>query len=504
MEKILACFLVSSLLVVACHLPVKADAPAAVPVVANIDVSKPGFKIADDYAGLSYETKREMPDEQGKYYFSPDNAPLVRMFQTLGIKNLRIGGNTVDSAKVAIPAQADIDSLFKFAQAANTKVIYSFRLHDGNPQGSADQAKYIADHYAANLACFSIGNEPDIYIHSYPGLIKAFQPIYDAINQAVPNAKYCGPSLTSNGVPWAHDFAHDYSSSGKFLYITQHEYAGGAGGKVKDPVAGRDEMLSSAWQQKYQTYYDKFVPPVQAAGLTYRLEEANNFYNGGAKDVSDTFASALWGLDYLYWYAAHGSQGINFHNGDEVAAGQTLRPCRYASFTTAPDGYVAHPLAYAIKAFNLAAPGGQLVPVSLTPDDSGKDINLAVYAVLGPDKSLNVTLINKEHGPTGRDATVTINTGGNYFQGQTMALASPGGDVAVGEGVTLGGNAINHDGTWTEQWTPLLPPAARGQVQVKVAAASILLIRLPAPRGTGMGQPLKFEPLACNASLSAQ
>ena len=71
-------------------------------------------------------------------------------------------------------------------------------------------------------------------------------------------------------------------------------------------------MLSPAWQQIYQKYYDEFVPGVKAANMPYRLEEGNNFYNGGAKDVSDTYASAMWGLDYLYFWAAHGSQGINF------------------------------------------------------------------------------------------------------------------------------------------------------------------------------------------------
>ncbi len=191
--------------------------------------------LADDFAGLSYETKREMPDEAGKYYFSDDNTALAAMFRTLGIKNLRIGGNTVDSPKVSIPGDADIDQLFAFAKAADAKVIYSFRLHNGDAAGSATQAKYIADHYAPNLLCFSIGNEPDIYIHTWDGYMKNFQPIYDAINLAVPDAKYCGPSLTSNARPWAHDFAAKYFPEGKIVYIGQHEYAGGAGGKQKDP-----------------------------------------------------------------------------------------------------------------------------------------------------------------------------------------------------------------------------------------------------------------------------
>lgn len=443
-----------------------------IPATLTVDTSKPGPALADDFAGLSYETKREMM-EDGKYYFSGDNAPLVKMFQTLGIRNLRIGGNTVDSPKVPIPVQADIDNLFAFAQAAGAKVIYSFRLHNGDAKGSADQAKYIADHYSPNLICFSIGNEPDIYIHSWNGYQKAFDPIYDAINAVVPAAKYCGPSLTSNAQPWAHEFAEKYFPGGKVLYIGQHQYAGGAGGKVKDPVAGRDEMLSPGWHDVYQKYYDKFVPPLK--DVPYRLEEGNNFYNGGAKDVSDTFASGLWGLDYLYWWAAHGSQGINFHNGDQVAAGQQLAPCRYASFTSVPDGYFAHPLAYAIKTFNLGSKG-QIVPGTLKSD--APDLNLVAYSVLGRDKALYVTLINKEHDANGRDADVTIQSGATPYTGaRSIALTAPHGDVAAKDGVMLGGAGFGDDGSWQENWTNLPAPAQDG-LHVKVPACSALLVRL--------------------------
>ena len=453
------------------------SAAPSVPVVVSVDPSKPGFKIADDYTGLSYETKRQMVDQEGKHYFRPDNAPLIQMLKTLEIKNLRVGGNTVDSPKVTIPEEKDIDSLFALAKAADTKVIYSFRLHNGNAQASAQQAKYIADHYGDRLICFSIGNEPDIYVHSYAGYLKAWKPIYEAINQAVPKAIYCGPSLTSPAQNWAGEFARDYVSSGRILYITQHEYVGGAGEKIKDPVYGRDLLLSSEWHDKYQKYYDHFVPLFKETGLPYRLEEANNFYNGGAKDVSDTFAAAIWGVDYLYWWASHGSQGINFHNGDEVAAGQELRPCRYASFTSTPDGYFARPLAYGIKLFNLGA-RGQIIPSVVAPAEEAKDLNLVSYAVLGADKKVYVTLLNKEHGATARDAEVTLK--GVPSSGvQTMALVAPDNDVAAKEGVTLGGNPIKADGTWVENWTDL-SGATAGDVQVKVPAGSILLVRTKA------------------------
>ena len=364
------------------------------PVTVTVDPLQARFKIPDDFAGLSYETEREEPGKSdGAYYFRPDNTALIAMFKTLGLKNLRIGGNTVDNLKVAIPTTADIDHLFGFARAAGVKVIYSFRLRNGgNVQQTAEQAKYIADHYSDNLLCFCMGNESDLYLGNWDAYKKAWMPLYDAINAVVPNSKYCGPSLTSNSHPYAHDFAKELFPTGKIVYITQHQYAGGAGGAQKDPAHGIDLLLSKDWpNNNYQRYIDQLVPGLN--GAPWRMEEANNFYNGGAKDISDTFASAIWGLDYLYWYGSHGCQGVNFHNGDVVAAGQGVAECRYASFVSSPGGYNAHPLSYGIKLFNLGSKGA-FVPATV----NAGALNVVAYAVLGYDKSLYITLIiNKEH-----------------------------------------------------------------------------------------------------------
>ena len=460
---------------------------ADTPVTVSVDPTKPTFKIPDDYTGLSYETQREEPGAgDGSYYFRPDNTALINMFKTLGLKNLRIGGNTVDNLKVPIPTTADIDHLFQFAKAAGVKVIYSFRLRNGGDvQGTATQAKYIADHYADSLLCFCMGNEPDLFLHNWNQYKAAWMPLYDAINAVVPNAKYVGPSLTSNSAPYAHDFARELWPTGKIVYITQHQYAGGAGGAQKDPAKGIDLLLSKDWPvSKYQRYYDQFVPGLN--GAAWRLEEANNFYNGGAKDISDTFASALWGLDYLYWYGSHGAQGVNFHNGDQVAAGQNSTECRYASFISSPGGYNAHPIAYGIKMFNLGSKGS-FIPVTL--NDGG--INIVAYAVLGNDKSLYVTFINKEHVypdasgvqdnvalasiPPAADVTLT-GFGAGYTSGKMIVLTAPA--VNTKEGVTLGGNGIKDDGSFVETWAPLPAAPADGTVHIRVPATSAVLVKL--------------------------
>ena len=419
------------------------------------------------------------------YYFRLLITPaLIAMFKTLGLKNLRIGGNTVDNLKVPIPTTADIDHLFGFAKAAGVKVIYSFRLRNGgNPQATATQAKYIADHYADNLLCFSMGNEPDLFLHNWDSYKKAWMPLYDAINAVVPNARYLGPSLTSNSKPYAHDFAKELFPTGKIVYITQHQgYRQAArAARRKTSAHGIDLLLSKDWpDNNYQNYYNKFVPGLN--GAAWRLEEANNFYNGGAKDISNTFAAGLWGLDYLYWYGSHGGQGVNFHNGDVVAAGQGVAECRYASFVSSPGGYNAHPIAYGIKMFNLGSKGA-FVPVTL--NTGGNPINVVAYAVLGNDKSLYITLINKEHVYPGNgdapvapasDADVTLEVGPGFTSGKTIALVAPA--VNSKTGVTLGGQPINDNGSFTETWSPLPAAPAAGKVRIKLPATSAMVVRL--------------------------
>jgi hypothetical protein len=123
-------------------------------------------------------------------------------------------------------------------------------------------------------------------------------------------------------------------------------------------------LLSRNLSQEYERLHGTFGPAVRENRLTYRIEETNSFYNGGAKDVSNTFAAALWGLDYLYWWAGRDANGVDFHTGDNVAAGERQTPCWYATFWSAPTGYKVLPLAYAIKAFDLGS-HGRLLPVQV-------------------------------------------------------------------------------------------------------------------------------------------
>jgi hypothetical protein len=445
------------------------------PVKITLDANAPGAAITEDFAGLSFETQMLLPSKDGKYYFSPENQPLIALFHQLGIRSLRIGGNTADRPTVPVPGPADIDRLFAFADAAGVKVIYTLRLREGSLDNATVIARHIWEHHRRLLDCFAIGNEPNVFAKEYPVYRDEWRKYFVALTAPAiaPGAKFCGPSATPGKTAWARDFAADFGKSGALAFISQHDYPGGAGNRATNVVAARDQMLSPAWLAGYEKFRKAFVPAAQTNGLRYRIEEANNFFNGGAKDVSDTFASALWALDYLHWWAAHQAAGINFHTGDQVAAGERMNPCRYASFLTSETGYHVQPVGYGIKAFTLGS-RGRIVPVVV---NAKSELNLTAYGVLAADRSLWVSVINKEHGADAREAEATLVAGEGYSSGKIFLLTAPGADVAAKSGVTLGGAEIKDDASWAGTAQPLPPPTG-GEFKFKLPAATAAIIQL--------------------------
>ncbi len=451
-------------------------------VTVTFDATHPGPVIPANFEGLSFEASLLLPAANGVHYFRPDNQPLITLFRTLGIKSLRIGGNTSDRDATELPNNADLDSFFAFAKAAHVKVIYCLRLYKGDPQTDARTAKYIMEHYAAQMDCISIGQEPSAYPkpYSYSDYRVDWKRFADIISAAVPNVRFCGPSVHRNGT-WARRFISDFGHSNHVTLITEHLYAGGAGNKVPTPEIGRDRMLSGDFVRVYQSLYDSFVPDAISNGLPYRLEEVNNYYNGGAKDVSDTFAAALWGLDFMHWWAAHGATGLNFHTGDRVAAGYRLQSSKYTAFCSTTNGYLVRPLGYGIKAFDLGS-HGRIMPVVVKKPEP---LKLSAYAVLEKNGNLCLTLINKSHGPEAHDLRVAIQPDrANYARAQVMYLTAPDHNVAATTGETLGGAQIGPHGDWYGKWDLLnAPQKNKSTFVVQVPAASAAIVKLkPAPK----------------------
>jgi hypothetical protein len=448
----------------------------AVGVTVSADES--GGNLADRFLGLSYESSMLLPKE-GHYYFDARDAALIDTFKTLGIRSLRVGANAVDDPRVPIPQEADIDALFSFARSADVKVIYSFRLKNGNPAESARLARYIAARYGGLLDSFAIGNEPNFYLKPYASFYAQWKPHYDSILQAVPDARFDGPSADG---PYAVGLAGDLAAGGHLAMASDHYYFIGSGReREKDPAASRAVFLSDRTHDGYQRDYLQAGAILAAQGVPYRIDELNSCYNGGAKDSSDTFSSTLWALDCIHWWAAHHLLGMNFHTGESVGRDGGFAAPNYAAFLREPDGhgFYMRPQAYAYLAFTQGAHGS---PRELTLQKAST-LDFDAYAYRDSDGSFSVTLVNKSYGDRAQVATVALRfpAPGRTGTWKRMDLKQGHDDVSAKTDVTLGGASVDRDGHWAGQWNSVAG-AGSGSLKVDVPAASATLLRFnPAP-----------------------
>jgi hypothetical protein len=444
------------------------------PVTVTVAPDTNGPELPARFLGLSYESSMLLPTN-GKYYFDPNDQALINAFQTLGIKSLRVGANAVDDPRVAVPQAPDIDSLFAFAKAADVKVIYSFRLKNGNPAISARLAKYIQANYADDLDSFAIGNEPSFYLKTFPEFFAVWKPHYDAILKAVPNAMFDGPSVAEANI-YAVQLADAIVGDGHLAIASDHYYFLGSGRAAeKNPPASRARFLNDNLHASYEKDYAKVGAVLAAKGVPYRIDEMNSCYNGGAKDASDTYASTLWALDCIHWWAAHHILGMNFHTGEAVGRDGGFGAANYAAFVHEPDGrgFAMRPQSYAYLAFTQGAHGK---PLQVNAEKAS-DFNFDAYAYRDDNGSYYVTLINKSYADSARPADASFQLGQNAVAGswKRMDLAQEQQDVAAKTGVTLGGSGINPDGVWTGKWKKV-KHAGSSSLTIEVAPASALLL----------------------------
>jgi hypothetical protein len=495
------------------------------PVTVTVDAEHAGPVVPEDFAGLSFERGPLNPGNAGVagYLFSPANSSLVTLFRNLGLRHLRIGGGSVDDlipAGTGSDGFTGIDNLFAFAAVAGVKVIYTLRLLSPAAQPTGDLksidaqiAGHIWRRYRENVASFAIGNEPDWHafhtyaghpldpaIHeeiagvpgtAYPSYLAHWRSFANAVGDAAPGTPLSGPDTGAygrltctpdpdTGVSWTERFAADERNSGRIADITQHYYVGADPGKTTAQQAAGN-MLSPEWvdgraigtQPTRTTYtpypwlYANNLAPVAAAGLRYRLTESNDYLTG-VPGASNMFASALWALDYLHWWAAHGAAGVNFHNKQWLFT-DTIVPDPAA----VGGGYAITPKGYGIKAFTLGS-AGQVKPAQIANADG---LNLTAYCIGGADEDY-VTIINKAHGTGAADAAVTIVPPSPRLRGaEVMTLASgEPGDATCGQAL-LGGAPITSDTPWDGKWSALFAdPQAGITLTVKATTAAIARI----------------------------
>lgn len=457
----------------------RAQGTKPVPLRLTLRADRTVANLPPDFTGLSYETAA-LGDPT---FFAPDNAPLIGFVRRLGSSGvLRIGGNTSDysiwtqsgaAANVPMqPAGPDtgsqppprrpitplaIRNLRGFLDATGWRLIYSLNLGTETPETVADEAAHVAKVMGPKLIAFQLGNEPDLFGHSglrkpdydFTQFAAEWRRVFAAVRARAPDAPFGGPDATNSD--WVAHFSKQLGDDVGLL--SQHYYPLGP---PSDPSATIERLLDPH-NARFDTLLDGMHRAREAAtSVPFRLTETNSCYGGGKAGVSNTFASALWGLDLMYRLAAAGTSGINFHGGG------------YGWYSpivgTRADGFAARPLYYAML---LSAEAGAERLVAANLDNAAALPLFSAYGVKGSDDVLKAVLINKH---ADLDVSLAIPSA---VGARVLRLVAP--HLEDTERTTLGGTRVGASGAWSPTESESIP-SQNGAATTLVPRASAALV----------------------------
>jgi uncharacterized protein (TIGR03437 family) len=415
-------------------------AQISLPVTIVVQPGSPGVGIPADFLGLSFETS-SLTSATG---FPAGNAQFRNMVTQLGPGWLRFGGNSVDKTAWArgqrttgAPAttlySSDLDPALAFARATGWRILWSLNLVSSSAAIAADESDYVFQNGSDVLGGFEIGNEPDLYTgNTLANFVSNWTVFADAIQAKNPKAVLTGPADAGNIASWTNPFVFQRGS--RIAMVTQHFYPMGPPPAVpaSQPNSASIANMLNLYTQGVELSAAQSLRSI-AKSLPWRMAETNSCYNGGYDGVSNVFASALWGLDYMFTLAGQGAGGVNFHGGGSGLY-TPIAVSTVAGTTTA----MARPLYYAMLMWGAAA-HGSVVPLGVTTGRA----NVSAYGVLDPSGTLLVTIINKD---SQFDAAVQITPGSAYTVASAMRLSAP--SLTEKSAITLGGAAVAADGSW--------------------------------------------------------
>jgi hypothetical protein len=414
----------------------------------KLGTGAPIAKIPADFIGLSYEAM-QLEDPT---FFSPANTGLIEQFRKLSTRGvLRLGGNTSEfgwwkttpSAQppVRTAGKADngepppttifaitpeaIRNLDGFLRATGWTCIYGLNLGFGTEEADVAEARFVAQTLGPRLQYFQLGNEVDIFnrhlrdpktwgVDQY---LKEWVPLALAVQKAVPGAKFGMPDVASD-VSWLPKIADRWPSlpeKPNVITLSHHYYWSGP---PASPDATIERLLKPSPGVAQKAALAREAG--QKMNVPYRMTEGNTVYQGGKPGLSDVFAAALWGADYLFELMSLGYSGVNLHGGSghaqAVSVGGFLRGEQLMKDPNAPhpkpfytpianegtlagsgvDGklnskYLLEPVGYGMK-FAARFAGTTLLPIDFNPGS----VNAVAYAARRTDNKVIIAILNKE------------------------------------------------------------------------------------------------------------
>lgn len=436
--------------------------------------------IGPAFAGLSYEKSMLC---QNPHLFTGSNSNLIGLFKRIGPSVLRIGGNSVDrnvwnqNGPGQTPGQiapSDVDEVAAFVKAAGWQCLYGVNLGGSatgatTPALAAEEVAYAAQQFGSSLLGIEIGNEPDLYGNTgnyYAGnwslsqFITVWEQFRAAILATTPQVPITGPADASHATTWTVPFGQTVTKN-EITLLTQHYYRANG----QSPSSTVQYLITP--DTNLINNLIALDAGAQQIGVPYRMAECNSFYNGGAPNVSDSYASALWVIDYLFDCALYGSIGVNFHGG---GSGSGYTPIANSGSTVIE----ARPEYYGILLFTLAGQG-----TLNTTQISVGGLNVTAYAVKTSSGGLNLVINNKD---SSQNLRLTINlpqsaSSAKLLEMTQLTQGASGPNLSASSGVTIQGAGVGVDGSFSPNAAYILNPNGM-QVQCYVPLLSAVLLQI--------------------------
>ncbi|TBR39828.1 glycosyl hydrolase family 79 C-terminal domain-containing protein [Dyella terrae] len=459
-------------------------ASSAVPVAESTLAILPGNRgkvVSESLASLSYETG-QLADPT---FFSPRNRSLIALFRQLNPKGiLRIGGNTSDYTvwseyRGTLPEQKtrkggpqqpvvlhpeSLRELAGFLRETGWSLVFGVNLKIGVPDMAVALGRAVRDAVGDRLLAIQIGNEANNYEKDYDAFDAAWSPNARALQIA--GLPLAGPDTGAN-TDWVAQYIQRHGKGQAFA--SRHYYRDAAPrGSIGDVLGSDPGMIE---------HMEVLASLAEAQGLPLRLTEANSYYFGGRDGVSNVFASALWGADFMLAMAQCGVVGIHFHGGtlasveaslgrdaksdlsaDDIVARRDAVSSRYSAIAgDVALGFQPRPLFHGLV-FAQQFAGARLMDARL--ETAGA--NVTAYVADRGDQRL-VALVNKD---MATDVAITVSGMAGYGRGQTRRLHAPSLDSRTG---------VVFDATTGREGD--IAVDASGQARVHVPRSSAALVR---------------------------
>ena len=359
----------------------------------TLDAANPGRTIPSDYMGLSREWRHFPFVNDGK----PDKVhpKYLQLIRNLSVYegqkiSFRIGGATADQSR-GVPDEGRWEQLKEVYAVSQSPMIFNVNLAAGKPKLTKEWIRKAKKEMPEGaIQGFEVGNEPDGWQGKHrkeDWTIADYQDEFAKMRaEIVPSEvdKVIGPGW-ARGLPADVVEEMEKRNPGLISMFTGHLYSFAPDNGKKPAKLLRDIGIEETLEQ--------LSPGIEAAkktGALCRIAECGSAWAGGVDGFSDTFAAAIWTLDFSFSLAEIGLDGVNFHSVGTNAYSAIKDDTDTRKYTT--KSVIPMPNYYAMLLFvETAQRGARFIPVE------GKIAeNTKMWAVVDSKGTRRLLILNKD------------------------------------------------------------------------------------------------------------